>query len=79
MVILRKDFGDNILIIINATESTNNREIEIDELIRKRDIYINDVNRIRKHKKKINPTLEEGRSSSNRTDCGLEDKINTLL
>ena len=65
--------------IINATESTNNREIEIDELIRKGDIFSNDVNRIRKHKEKFKTILEEGRSNRNRIDCGLEDKINLLL
>ena len=66
-------------LIINATKSTNNREIEIDELIRKIDTFSNDVNRIRKHKKKIKKILEEGRSNRNRIDCGLEDKINLLL
>ena len=30
-------------------------------------------------RKKLNPTLEEGHSRRNKTDCGLEDKINTLL
>ena len=38
------------ILIINATESTNDRESEIYESIRKRDTFRNDVNWIRKHK-----------------------------
>ena len=30
-------------------------------------------------RKKLNLILEEGRSNRNRVDCGLEDKINSLL
>ena len=36
-------------LIINTTELINDRKIEIDELRSKRDMCINDVNRIRKH------------------------------
>ena len=30
-------------------------------------------------RKKLKTILEEGRSNRNRVDCGLEDKINSLL
>ena len=53
--------------------------MEIDELNRKRDIFSNDVNRIRKHKNNLKLILKDGRSNRNRADCGLEAKINTLL
>ena len=58
-VILRQDFDiseeekknslknarrNYTILIINATESTNDREIEIYESIRKRDTFRNDVN-----------------------------------
>ena len=68
-IILRKDFDisedgkrlnslensrrNYFTLIINATESINDREIEIDELSSKRDIFGNDVNRIRKHKNNL--------------------------
>ena len=67
------------ILIINATESTNNREIEIDELSRERDIFSNDVNRIRKHENNIKLILKDTRSNRNRAGHGLEDKVNLLL
>ena len=66
-------------LIINATESTNNRDRDIYELSRKRDTFSNDVNGIRNHKNNLKLALKDGRSNSNRTDRGLEDIINTLL
>ena len=53
--------------------------MEIDELNRKRDIFSNDVNGIRKHKNNLKLILKDGRSNRNRPDRGLEDKVNTLL
>ena len=44
-------------LIINITESIINKEIEIDDLARKRYIFSNDVNRIRKHKNYFKPVL----------------------
>ena len=40
-------------LIINATGWTNDRKVEIDKLSRKRDIFSNDANRIRKHKNNL--------------------------
>ena len=65
--------------IINVTESINDREIEIDELSRKKVVFSNDVNRIRKHKNNLKQILKEYRCNRNKTARGLEDKINTLL
>ena len=53
--------------------------MEIDELSRKRYIFSNDVNRVRKHKNNLKLILQDGRSNRNRANRGLEDKINTLL
>ena len=53
--------------------------MEIDELNRKRDIFSNRVNRIRKHKDNLKLILKDWRSNRNRADRGLEDKINILL
>ena len=50
---------NDTILIINATESTNNREMEIDELNRKRDIFSNRVNRIRKHKDNLKLILKD--------------------
>ena len=65
--------------MINVTESINGRVIEIDELIKKRDIFSNDINRIRKFKNNLKSILKKCRCNRNKTYHGLEDKINTLL
>ena len=62
-------------LIINALESINDRESEIDELSRKRDVFSSDVNRIRKHKNNLKSILTEYRCNRNKTDRGLEDKL----
>ena len=51
---LKNTRRNDTTLIINATDSTNDREIEIDELSRKRNIFSNDLNRIRKHKNNLN-------------------------
>ena len=65
--------------MINAIDSINDREIEIDELSRKSDVFSNNVNRIRKHKKSLKSILKGYRCNRNKIDRGLEDKVNTLL
>ena len=45
---LKNSRRNDSTLIINITESINEREIEIDDLSRKRDIFSNDVNRITK-------------------------------
>ena len=37
------------------------------------------VNRIRKHRNNLKSILKECRYNRNKTDCGLEDKVNSLL
>ena len=64
--------------MINATNLTNDREIEIYELSRKRDIFSNDVSRIRKHKNNLKSILKGCRCNRNKTDRGLEHKVNSL-
>ena len=53
--------------------------MKIDELSRKRDIFSNYVNRIRKHKNNLKVIPKDGLSNRNRVDRRLEDKITTLL
>ena len=65
--------------IINVIESINDRKFEIDEFNRKRDIFSNDVNRIKKHKNNLKSILKGYRCNCNKKYYRLEDKINTLL
>ena len=65
--------------IVTITELIDNREIEIDDLSKKREVFSNDVNKIRKHKCNLKTILKDGRSDRNRADHGLEDKVNSLL
>ena len=68
---LKNTRRNDTTLIINSTESTNNREMEIDEVSKKSDIFSNDVNRMRKHKNNLKLILKDGRSNRNRADCGL--------
>ena len=55
------------------------KKIEIYEISRRRDIFSINVNRIRKHNNNLKSILKECRYNHNTTDCGLEDKVNSLL
>ena len=57
----------------------DNREIEIYDLTKKRDIFNHDDDRIRKHKSSSSTSLKEHCCNRNDIDCGLEDKINMSL
>ena len=70
---------NDITLIGNITESIDNIEFEIDELSKKREVFSNDVNKIRKHKCNLKTMLKDGRSDRNRADIGLENKVNSLL
>ena len=70
---------NDITLIINVIDWTNNREIVIDELSRKRDIFSNGVNRIRKHKNNLKCILKDCRYNRNKIDRGFEDKVKSLL
>ena len=65
--------------IINITELIDNREIEIDDLSKKREVFSNNVNKIRKYKCNLKTILTDGRSDQNGADHGLKDKVNSLL
>ena len=56
--ILKTSRRNNYTLIISAIESINDREIEIYDLTRKRDLYSNDVNRIRQHKNHLKLILK---------------------
>ena len=64
--------------IVNITKLIDNIEIESDKLSKKREIFSNDVNKIRKYKCNLKKILKDGRSDRNRADHGLEDKVNSL-
>ena len=65
--------------IVNITESVDSREIKIDDLSKKREVFSNDVNKFRKHNCNLKTILKSGHSGRNRADHGLEDKVNSLL
>ena len=56
--------------IVTITELIDNREIEIDDLSNKREVFINDANKIRKYKCNIKLILKDGRSDRNRANHG---------
>ena len=56
--ILKTSRRNNYTLIISAIESINDREVEIYDLTRKRDLYSNDVNRIRQHKNHLKLILK---------------------
>ena len=70
---------NDITLIGNIIESIDNIEFEIDELSKKKEVFSNDVNKIRKHKCNLKTMLKDGRSDRNRADIGLENKVNSLL
>ena len=76
---LKNSRRNNFTLIINAAESINDREFEIDKLSRKRDIFSNNDNKIRKHKNNLKSILKECPCNRNKKYRGLEDKINMLL
>ena len=63
---------------VNITELIDNRVIEIDDISKKIEVFINDVNKIRKHKCNLKTILKDGRSDKNRADHRLQDKLNSL-
>ena len=76
---LKTERKNDTISIVNITESIDSREIEIDNLRKKREVFSNDVNKFRKHNCNLKTILKSGRSGRNRADHGLEDKVNSLL
>ena len=52
-----------------------NRDLRIDELNKKREVFSNDVSKIKRYKFKLKGILKDGRKFRDRADFGLEDKI----
>ena len=46
---------------------------------KKREVFSNGFNKIRKHKYNLKTILKDGRYDRNKADHGLEDKVNYLL
>ena len=65
--------------IVNIIELIDNGENEIGDLSKKKEVFSNDVDKIRKHKWNLKTILKVVRSDRNRADHGLEDKVNFLL
>ena len=61
------------------SEDISDREFRIDELSNKREIFSNDVSKIKRYKHKLKEILNDGRKLRNRTEFGLENKIYSLL
>ena len=55
------------------------RELELDELSKKRYMFSNYINVIRKHKYNLSAIMKEQRCNRNEIDRELNDNINILL
>ena len=65
--------------ITNISDDIVNRDFRIEELSNKREIFSNDVFKIKRYKFKLKEILKDGRRHRNRTEFDLEDKICSLL
>ena len=65
--------------ITNISDFIVNPDFRIEELSNKREIFSNDVSKIKRYKFKLKETLKDGRRFRNRTGFGLEEKICSLL
>ena len=61
------------------TDTILNRDYRIDELNKKREVFSNDVSKIKRYKFKLKEILKDGRRFRNRADFALEDKVCALL
>ena len=61
------------------TDEILNRDYRIDELNNKREVFGNDVFKIKRNKFKLKETLKDGRRFRNRAEFSLEDKICALF
>ena len=60
--------------ITNMTDEILNRDFRIDELNKKRELFSNDVSKIKRYKFKLREILKDTRRFRNRVEFGLEDK-----
>ena len=61
--------------ITDMLDKCLNRDLRIDELNKKREVFSNDVSKIKRYKFKLKGLLKDGRKFRDRADFGLEDKI----
>ena len=65
--------------ITYMTDEILKRDFRIDELNKKREVFSNDISKIKRYKFKLKEILKDGRRFRNRTEFGLEDNICALL
>ena len=65
--------------ITNISDDIIKRDFRIEELSNKREIFSNDVSKIKRYKFKLKEILKDGRRFRNRVEFGLEDKVCALL
>ena len=70
---------NNITPITNISEDILNRDFRIEELSNKREIFSNNVSKIKRYKFKLKENLKDWRKIRNRAEFGLEDEICSLL
>jgi len=61
------------------TDENFNRDIRIDELNKKREVFSNAASKIKRYRFKLKGILKDGRRFRSRAEFGLEDKIYVLL
>ena len=65
--------------ITHISDEILNRDFRIDELNKKREVFSDDVSKIKIYKFNLKETLKDGRKIRNRAEFGFEDKICSLL
>ena len=55
------------------------RDFQVDELNKKREMFSNNVSKIKTYQFNLKEMLKDGRKIRNRAEFGLEDKICSLL
>ena len=61
------------------TDEDLNRDFQIDELNKKREMFSNNVSKIKTYQFSLKEMSKDGRKIRNRAEFGLEDKICSLL
>ena len=65
--------------ITNISEDILNRDFRLEELSNKREIFSNDVSKIKRYKFKLNFFLKDERKIRNKVEFGLEERICSLF
>ena len=77
--ILKNDRRNDRTPITNISDDTINRDFRIEELSNKREIFSNNVSKIKRYKFTLKKILKEGRRQRNRVEFDLEEKICSLI